>query len=69
MRKGTYVGKCAELCGEYHSAMLFNVRIVTEDEYQQHIQDLKDRGYTGKHGSDQDRNLNLPGTGAPKNNE
>ena len=26
---GTYLGKCAELCGSYHSAMLFNVHVVT----------------------------------------
>ncbi len=32
-REGTYEGKCAELCGEYHSAMLFNVKVVSEDEY------------------------------------
>ena len=30
-REGTYAGKCAELCGEYHSAMLFNVEVVSED--------------------------------------
>ena len=32
-RTGTFVGKCAELCGEYHSAMLFNVKIVSQSEY------------------------------------
>ena len=26
-------GRCAELCGTYHSAMLFNVHVVSEDEY------------------------------------
>ena len=25
-REGTYAGKCAELCGAYHSRMLFNLR-------------------------------------------
>ena len=68
-REGTYVGKCAELCGEYHSAMLFNVKVVSEQEYELHMQDLKDRGYTGKLGSNVDRNNNLPGTKAPTNNE
>ncbi|HWD63265.1 MAG TPA: cytochrome c oxidase subunit II [Humibacter sp.] len=68
-REGTYVGKCAELCGEYHSAMLFNVKVVSEEEYELHVQDLKDRGYVGKLGSNLDRNNNLPGTKAPKNNE
>ena len=28
-REGTYEGKCAELCGEYHSLMLFNVEVVS----------------------------------------
>ncbi|GAB3387155.1 cytochrome c oxidase subunit II [Humibacter soli] len=67
-RKGLYAGKCAELCGQYHSAMLFNVRVVSEEDYQLHMQDLKDRGYTGKLGANDDRNNNLPGTGAPKKN-
>jgi len=30
---GHFQGKCAELCGEYHSAMLFNVEIVEEGEF------------------------------------
>ena len=68
-RTGTFVGKCAELCGEYHSAMLFNVKIVSEEEYQAHIDGLRDKGYTGQLGPEYDRNLNLPGTGAPTGNE
>lgn len=39
-RLGTYLGKCAELCGTYHSAMLFNVHIVTPDEYYAHLKEL-----------------------------
>ncbi len=68
-RTGTFVGKCAELCGEYHSAMLFNVKIVPQDVYDAHIQSLRDKGYEGKLGSEYDRNTNLPGTGAPTGNE
>jgi cytochrome c oxidase subunit 2 len=68
-RTGTFVGKCAELCGEYHSAMLFNVKIVSQDEYDAHIQSLRDKGYEGQLGSEYDRNSNLPGTGAPKGDE
>lgn len=30
---GAYVGRCAELCGIYHSAMNFEVRAVTADVY------------------------------------
>ena len=31
--EGTFDGKCAELCGTYHSRMLFNVKVVSADEY------------------------------------
>lgn len=37
---GTYDGKCYELCGVYHSRMLFQVKVVTRAEYDQYIQDL-----------------------------
>ena len=30
---GEYRGKCYELCGVYHSRMLFNVRVVSAEEY------------------------------------
>ncbi len=39
-REGTYKGKCAELCGVYHSRMLFNVRIVSADEYDAYLEKL-----------------------------
>jgi cytochrome c oxidase subunit 2 len=44
---GTFQGKCAELCGSYHSNMLFNVKVVEQDEYDAHMQELADRGQTG----------------------
>ncbi|WP_235929532.1 aa3-type cytochrome oxidase subunit II [Cellulomonas citrea] len=46
-REGTYEGKCAELCGEYHAAMLFNVKVVSEAQYEQHLADLRAQGKTG----------------------
>ena len=46
-REGTFRGKCAELCGEYHSEMLFTVKVVSAEEYQQHLADLKAKGQTG----------------------
>ncbi len=46
-QEGTYQGKCAELCGEYHSAMLFNVKVVSQEEYDAYIQSLRDAGMTG----------------------
>ena len=47
-REGVFRGKCAELCGTYHSAMLFNVHIVSEEEYAAHLKTLVDRGQTGE---------------------
>ncbi len=44
---GTYAGKCAELCGVDHARMLFNVRVVERDEYDQYIANLKERGQGG----------------------
>ncbi|WP_441246492.1 aa3-type cytochrome oxidase subunit II [Kitasatospora sp. McL0602] len=44
---GTFKGKCAELCGVDHSRMLFNVHVVTHDEYEQHLKELRAKGQTG----------------------
>jgi cytochrome c oxidase subunit 2 len=44
---GEFDGRCAELCGFQHSRMLFNVKVVDQDEYDQHMQDLVDEGQTG----------------------
>ena len=63
-REGTYAGKCAELCGEYHSAMLFNVEVVSEDEYEDYLESLRDAGQTGDINDAYDRLQNAPGTGA-----
>lgn len=69
LKEGTYSGKCAELCGEYHSAMLFNVKVVSQSEYDSYIQSLRDAGQTGQLGAEYNRNNNLPGTGAPARTE
>jgi len=42
---GTYTGKCYELCGAYHSRMLFNVEVVTAEEYDQYLRDLQEAGF------------------------
>ncbi|QIK61864.1 cytochrome c oxidase subunit II [Leucobacter viscericola] len=47
-KTGTYMGKCAELCGEYHSMMLFEVRVVTQNEYDAYIDSLKAAGNKGQ---------------------
>ena len=45
-RMGTFKGKCYELCGVYHSRMLFTVKVVSHDDYEAHLQDLQDAGLT-----------------------
>lgn len=47
-REGTFLGKCAELCGTYHAAMLFNVHVVSVDEYNAYLKGLADKGQTGE---------------------
>ncbi|MCS5719713.1 cytochrome c oxidase subunit II [Herbiconiux sp. CPCC 205763] len=68
-REGTFSGKCAELCGEYHSLMLFNVKVVSQQEYDDYIQSLKDAGQEGQLGPEYNRNQNLPGIGTPAHEE
>ncbi len=46
-RTGTFAGRCAELCGVYHSRMLFNVKVVDQPAYDAHLRDLEQQGYTG----------------------
>jgi len=58
---GTYKGKCAELCGEFHSMMLFNVKVVEQAEYDAHMAQLAAKGNVGQLDSKYDRNQNLPG--------
>ncbi|MFW2514444.1 cytochrome c oxidase subunit II [Demequina sp. SO4-13] len=52
---GTYQGKCAELCGEYHASMLFNVEVVERAEYEAHMESLRERGYEGALGLEYSR--------------
>ncbi|MDZ4092096.1 MAG: cytochrome c oxidase subunit II [Arthrobacter sp.] len=55
-KEGTYDGKCAELCGEYHSEMLFRVKVVSDAEFQAHLEKLRQDGNTGLLGEEYDRN-------------
>ncbi len=43
---GEYDGKCYELCGVYHSRMLFTVKIESEAEYQAYLADQFDKGFS-----------------------
>lgn len=46
-REGTFTGRCAELCGLYHSRMIFKVNVVSPEEYEAHLQDLVEIGQVG----------------------
>jgi cytochrome c oxidase subunit 2 len=46
-KEGTFLGKCAELCGVDHSRMLFNVKVVSPERYEQHLKDLVDKQQNG----------------------
>ena len=39
-RIGNYVGRCAELCGTYHSSMNFEVRVVSESTFEDYMKAL-----------------------------
>ena len=54
-KEGTYDGKCAEFCGEYHSEMLFRVKVVSESEFKAHMDQLRQSGNTGLLGEEYDR--------------
>ncbi len=43
-KQGTFKGKCAELCGQDHARMLFNVRVVPAQEYDDYVSDLQAEG-------------------------
>jgi cytochrome c oxidase subunit 2 len=44
---GTFQGKCAELCGAYHSQMLFMVKVVPQAEYDAEMARLASIGQKG----------------------
>ncbi|MEZ5185829.1 MAG: cytochrome c oxidase subunit II [Candidatus Nanopelagicales bacterium] len=47
-KEGTFLGKCAELCGVDHSRMLFKVKVVSQQEFEQHMQELRQKGQFGQ---------------------
>ena len=46
--EGDFLGKCYELCGVYHSRMLFKVEVVSQADYEQYLSDLADAGQTAE---------------------
>jgi cytochrome c oxidase subunit 2 len=47
-QEGEFQGKCAELCGAYHSQMLFMVKIVPQEEYDKQMAHLAAIGQKGQ---------------------
>lgn len=47
-KEGTFLGKCAELCGVDHSRMLFTVKVVPQAEFDAHMQELRQKGQFGQ---------------------
>jgi len=39
-KTGEFAGKCFELCGAYHSRMLFEVHVVSKDDYEAYLAEL-----------------------------
>jgi cytochrome c oxidase subunit 2 len=65
-RLGTFQGRCAELCGVYHSRMLFKVKVVDQSAYDAHLAELAQQGHTGPAvgGSDVNTQAGLEQNGA-----
>jgi cytochrome c oxidase subunit 2 len=68
-RIGTFEGKCAELCGEYHSRMLFNVKVVSQADYDAHIASLRAAGNVGSLGTKYDKDDNAGAAGSQDTSE
>jgi cytochrome c oxidase subunit 2 len=67
-RIGTYKGKCAELCGAYHSRMLFNVKVVSQQDYQAELQQLRSRGQVGLYQAEGRRRTGSASVSEPQEN-
>ena len=67
-RLGSFKGKCAELCGEYHSEMLFNVKVVSVADYTKHLAELRAAGNVGDLNANLGRSKTPPGRGAVPGN-
>ncbi|MEZ7897725.1 MAG: cytochrome c oxidase subunit II [Flaviflexus sp.] len=59
--EGVYSGKCAELCGEYHAEMVFNVAVVDRETYDAEMEKLREAGNTGTRGDEYNRQYALEG--------
>lgn len=53
--EGVYMGKCAEMCGEFHSEMLFRVEVVSFEEFEAQMAQYEAEGNTGLLGDELNR--------------
>lgn len=67
-RIGTYAGRCAELCGAFHSRMLFDVKIVSPQDYQAELQRLRSQGQVGLYQADGRRRTGTASVSEPQEN-
>jgi len=44
LEEGTYQGYCAEFCGVAHSQMYFEIQVVSQEEYQEFLDEQQDDG-------------------------
>jgi len=58
---GTFQGRCAELCGTFHAHMLFQVRVVSQADYDAHVADLRAKGNIGQLDNSLNRSRLEPG--------
>lgn len=54
-KEGVYMGKCAEMCGEFHSEMLFRVAVVPLEEFEAQMEALRQAGNVGRLGDELNR--------------
>ncbi|HPU14040.1 MAG TPA: cytochrome c oxidase subunit II [Aeromicrobium sp.] len=47
-REGVFTGRCAELCGVYHTRMLFKLHVVSAKEFKAHLAELEEKGQIGR---------------------
>ena len=45
--EGRFTGKCAEMCGTYHSQMLFWVEVVDRETFDEKMEELRAAGQAG----------------------
>ncbi|HEU4360381.1 MAG TPA: cytochrome c oxidase subunit II, partial [Mycobacterium sp.] len=56
IKKGAFVGRCAELCGTYHSMMNFELRVVSPNDFKAYL----DQRIAGKTNSEALTAINQP---------